>query len=156
MSVHFCAHYLRRETLPRLATSVGITAIEDCLQDEVPEVIADLAKAGIVLWMLTGDKVETAINIGRSCNLLLQDSVGVYHIFPSYLVEMVDGCWLKEVSSLTGIGSAEAFANRLQEEHKKIMSDASNPSIGSNVLVIDGGKIMDYLCSNVNKKRVLL
>jgi magnesium-transporting ATPase (P-type) len=32
---------------------VGITAIEDRLQDEVPEVIADLAKANIILWMLT-------------------------------------------------------------------------------------------------------
>ena len=49
---------------------LGITAIEDRLQDEVPEVIAELAKAGIVLWMLTGDKEETAINIGHSCNLL--------------------------------------------------------------------------------------
>jgi P-type E1-E2 ATPase len=33
---------------------LGITAIEDRLQDQVPEVIADLARAGIVLWMLTG------------------------------------------------------------------------------------------------------
>jgi phospholipid-transporting ATPase len=53
---------------------LGITAIEDRLQDEVPEVIADLAKAGIVLWMLTGDKEETAINIGHSCNLLRHDT----------------------------------------------------------------------------------
>jgi magnesium-transporting ATPase (P-type) len=53
---------------------LGITAIEDKLQDEVPEVIADLAKAGIVVWMLTGDKEQTAINIGRSCNLVLTDS----------------------------------------------------------------------------------
>jgi phospholipid-translocating P-type ATPase (flippase) len=51
-------------------TLLGVTAIEDRLQDEVPEVIADLAKAGIILWMLTGDKEETAINIGYSCNLL--------------------------------------------------------------------------------------
>lgn len=53
---------------------LGITAIEDRLQDEVPEVIAELAKAGIVLWMLTGDKEETAINIGHSCNLLQNDT----------------------------------------------------------------------------------
>jgi len=53
---------------------LGITAIEDRLQDEVPEVIAELAQAGIVLWMLTGDKEETAINIGRSCNLLKNDT----------------------------------------------------------------------------------
>jgi phospholipid-transporting ATPase len=50
---------------------LGITAIEDKLQDEVPEVIADLARAGIRLWMLTGDKEETAVNIGYSCNLLM-------------------------------------------------------------------------------------
>ena len=49
---------------------LGVTAIEDRLQDEVPEVLADLAAAGITLWMLTGDKEETAINIGYSCNLL--------------------------------------------------------------------------------------
>ena len=53
---------------------LGITAIEDRLQDEVPEVIASLADAGIVVWMLTGDKEETAINIGRSCELLLADT----------------------------------------------------------------------------------
>jgi phospholipid-transporting ATPase len=53
---------------------LGITAIEDKLQDQVPEVIADLAKAGIVVWMLTGDKEQTAINIGRSCNLVLEDT----------------------------------------------------------------------------------
>ena len=53
---------------------LGITAIEDKLQDEVPQVISDLAAAGIVLWMLTGDKEETAINIGHSCNLLREDT----------------------------------------------------------------------------------
>lgn len=43
---------------------VGATAIEDKLQDEVPSTIADLGKAGVKLWVLTGDKMETAINIG--------------------------------------------------------------------------------------------
>jgi magnesium-transporting ATPase (P-type) len=51
-------------------TLLGATAIEDKLQDGVPETIQKLATAGIKLWMLTGDKVETAINIGRSCRLL--------------------------------------------------------------------------------------
>ncbi|KAJ1721958.1 phospholipid transporting ATPase [Coemansia erecta] len=49
---------------------VGGTAIEDKLQDGVPDTIAQLALAGIKLWVLTGDKTETAINIGYSCNLL--------------------------------------------------------------------------------------
>ncbi|KAG5992863.1 hypothetical protein E4U43_003642 [Claviceps pusilla] len=52
---------------------LGGTAIEDRLQDGVPDTIEVLAKAGIKLWVLTGDKVETAINIGFSCNLLNND-----------------------------------------------------------------------------------
>jgi phospholipid-transporting ATPase len=49
---------------------VGATAIEDRLQDRVPESIRHLREAGIKVWVLTGDKIETAINIGFSCNLL--------------------------------------------------------------------------------------
>jgi phospholipid-translocating ATPase len=49
---------------------IGGTAIEDRLQDGVPDTIQLLGRAGIKLWVLTGDKVETAINIGFSCNLL--------------------------------------------------------------------------------------
>lgn len=49
---------------------VAITAIEDRLQDKVPETIHKLREAGISTWMLTGDKKETAINIGFSCQLL--------------------------------------------------------------------------------------
>lgn len=40
---------------------LGATAIEDKLQDGVPETIADLKRAGIKIWVLTGDKLETAI-----------------------------------------------------------------------------------------------
>lgn len=54
---------------------VGATAIEDRLQEGVPQTIADLGRAGIKTWMLTGDKVETAINIGRTCKLL-SDGMG--------------------------------------------------------------------------------
>ncbi|XP_072554094.1 probable phospholipid-transporting ATPase IA isoform X1 [Paramormyrops kingsleyae] len=49
---------------------LGATAIEDRLQDEVPETIETLVKADIKIWVLTGDKQETAINIGHSCKLL--------------------------------------------------------------------------------------
>ncbi|XP_041060874.1 phospholipid-transporting ATPase IC-like isoform X2 [Carcharodon carcharias] len=49
---------------------VGATAIEDKLQDGVPETIQNLKEADIKIWVLTGDKKETAINIGYSCKLL--------------------------------------------------------------------------------------
>lgn len=49
---------------------VGATAIEDKLQEGVSEAIEKLRRAGIKMWMLTGDKRETAINIGYSCRLI--------------------------------------------------------------------------------------
>lgn len=49
---------------------VGCTAIEDKLQEGVPETIAILLEAEIRIWVLTGDKQETAIEIGKTCGLL--------------------------------------------------------------------------------------
>ncbi|KAL7689767.1 putative P-type ATPase, HAD-like superfamily [Plasmopara halstedii] len=52
---------------------LGATAIEDRLQAEVPDTIYKLRQAAIKIWMLTGDKEETAINIGFACRLLATD-----------------------------------------------------------------------------------
>ncbi|TYJ49730.1 hypothetical protein E1A91_A01G155000v1 [Gossypium mustelinum] len=49
---------------------IGATAIEDKLQEGVPDCIETLSRAGIKMWVLTGDKMETAINIAYACNLL--------------------------------------------------------------------------------------
>uniref|UniRef100_H3G823 Phospholipid-transporting ATPase n=1 Tax=Phytophthora ramorum TaxID=164328 RepID=H3G823_PHYRM len=49
---------------------LGVTAIEDKLQEGVPSAIFDLAQAGIKVWVLTGDREETAINIGHACRLI--------------------------------------------------------------------------------------
>ena len=52
---------------------IGSTAIEDKLQEEVADVIQHVKDAKVKLWVLTGDKIETAINIGFSCRLLDQE-----------------------------------------------------------------------------------
>jgi len=52
---------------------LGATAIEDKLQIGVPSTIEQLLDAGIKVWVLTGDKLETAVNIGHACNLLRHD-----------------------------------------------------------------------------------
>ncbi|XP_026710696.1 probable phospholipid-transporting ATPase VA [Athene cunicularia] len=52
---------------------LGATGIEDRLQDGVPETIANLRKAGLQIWVLTGDKQETAVNIAYACKLLDHD-----------------------------------------------------------------------------------
>ena len=49
---------------------IGTTIVEDKLQEKVPETIRDLRLAQIKVWMLTGDKMNTAYNIGLSCNLI--------------------------------------------------------------------------------------
>ena len=58
------------DTMERNLTYVGSTAIEDKLQYGVPETIAKLIEARIFVWVLTGDKQETAIEIGKSCKLI--------------------------------------------------------------------------------------
>lgn len=61
------------EILERDFYLLGATAIEDRLQDGVPETIHTLQEAGIKVWVLTGDRQETAINIGMSCKLISED-----------------------------------------------------------------------------------
>ncbi|KAJ5069633.1 putative phospholipid-transporting atpase [Anaeramoeba ignava] len=51
----------------------GITAIEDKLQQEVPSTIKTFRNIGIKIWMLTGDKYKTALQIATSCNLISSD-----------------------------------------------------------------------------------
>jgi len=58
---------------------IGSTAIEDKLQDGVSETIQFMRQAGIKVWMLTGDKVETAVTIGHSSGLL--DEHGMKHYY---------------------------------------------------------------------------
>uniref|UniRef100_A0A8C1U148 Phospholipid-transporting ATPase n=1 Tax=Cyprinus carpio TaxID=7962 RepID=A0A8C1U148_CYPCA len=67
---------------------LGATAIEDKLQEGVPETIACLTLANIKIWVLTGDKLETAMNIGYSCNMLRDDMNEVFIISGHTMVEV--------------------------------------------------------------------
>ena len=59
--------------MEKCSTIIGATAIDDKLQEDVGPTIKYLKEAGIKIWVLTGDKVETAINIGYSCQLLTKE-----------------------------------------------------------------------------------
>ncbi|XP_056146769.1 probable phospholipid-transporting ATPase IM [Lampris incognitus] len=56
----------------------GATAVEDKLQDGVPQTIEQLAKADVKIWVLTGDKQETAENIGYACNMLREEMKEIF------------------------------------------------------------------------------
>ena len=70
MSNRTLALQLAAEEIERDLDLLGVTAIEDKLQEQVPETIMALKSAGIHVWMLTGDKEETALNIAYSCGLV--------------------------------------------------------------------------------------
>lgn len=59
-----------RESLERDMELLCLTGVEDCLQDRVPETLELLRKAGLKIWMLTGDKLETAQCIAKSSHLV--------------------------------------------------------------------------------------
>ncbi|XP_058393673.1 phospholipid-transporting ATPase IK [Diceros bicornis minor] len=69
------AHALHQvyEEMEQNLQLLGATAIEDRLQDGVPETIQCLKQGNIKVWVLTGDKQETAVNIGFACRLLSED-----------------------------------------------------------------------------------
>ena len=63
------------ESIENNLTLLGATAIEDKLQDNVGECLECFIKTGIKVWVLTGDKVETAKSIAFSCKLLTHTSL---------------------------------------------------------------------------------
>ncbi|GCC30672.1 phospholipid-transporting ATPase ID [Chiloscyllium punctatum] len=68
------------EEIEKDLTLLGATAVEDKLQDGVPQTIETLSKANIKIWVLTGDKQETAVNIGYACNMLNEDMKNIFII----------------------------------------------------------------------------
>lgn len=126
---------------------IGGTAIEDRLQDGVPESISLLAKAGIKLWVLTGDKVETAINIGFSCNLLDNDMDLVILKVTDDNVSSMEA-QLDENLAIFGLtGSKEELA-AAQNDHE--------PPAPTHALIIDGDSLKLALDDSVKRKFLLL
>ncbi|KER32855.1 hypothetical protein T265_01144 [Opisthorchis viverrini] len=56
----------------------GVTGIEDRLQEGVPETIECLREAGIHVWVLTGDKQETAVNVAHAAHLITDEHKLIY------------------------------------------------------------------------------
>ncbi|PNY28583.1 Phospholipid-transporting ATPase [Tolypocladium capitatum] len=92
----------------------GATAIEDKLQDGVPETIDKLRRANIKVWMLTGDKRETAINIGHSARLC------------------------KSFSEIYILDGAQGGLRDLRDTMKATLNDVGRGMVPHSVLVVDG------------------
>ncbi|VFQ69749.1 unnamed protein product [Cuscuta campestris] len=115
---------------------LGATAVEDKLQKGVPQCIDKLAQAGLKIWVLTGDKMETAINIGFSCSLLRQG--------------------MKQICILANTGSAANDTNEAVKE--SILMQIANGSqmvklekdpLAAFALIIDGKALAYALEDNI-------
>ncbi|KAL7680373.1 putative P-type ATPase, HAD-like superfamily [Plasmopara halstedii] len=115
---------------------LGATAIEDRLQDGVPEAMEALAKAGISIWVLTGDMEETAINIGYACRLLHNDmerhviNAGKYRTKGSILRKLdkifhsiYDAS--ENISNVSTIAPSALSSSSQQVEHALVIDGAS-------------------------------
>lgn len=120
---------------------LGGTAIEDRLQQGVPDSISILSEAGIKLWVLTGDRIETAINIGFSCNLLGND-MKLLVVRPdendAHNVQFIDDLLTEYLSERFQIESSTA--EQVNKQLQIARGDHSVPS-SNTALIIDGAAL---------------
>ncbi|KAI9622323.1 hypothetical protein KEM48_007336 [Puccinia striiformis f. sp. tritici PST-130] len=109
---------------------LGATAIEDKLQEGVPDTIYTLQQAGIKVWVLTGDRQETAINIGLSCRLISES------------MNLV----------IVNEETAEATAQFITKRLLALKNSSKNPADSEDLaLVIDGKSLGFALDKSISK-----
>ncbi|PMD54710.1 P-type ATPase-like protein [Hyaloscypha bicolor E] len=135
------------DLIERDLTLLGGTAIEDRLQEGVPDTIALLADAGIKLWVLTGDKVETAINIGFSCNLLNNDMELIVLKIEDEQISSAEEELDKHLASFNMTGSDEELV-AAKKTHE--------PPAPTHAIVIDGDSLKLVLDEQLRQKFLLL
>lgn len=114
---------------------IGTSAIEDKLQNGVPETIKLLMDADIRIWVLTGDKEETAIEIAKSCNLI-RENMETITLFLHSSVEVKTK--LKEIFLTYSINSSADF-----EELEENMAQLSKP-----LAIVVNGITLSYILSD--------
>lgn len=145
-------------------TLLGATAIEDKLQEGVPDAIAALREAGIKVWVLTGDKLETAINIGFASRLLEKDmkleimkmgrneeATSVLNRFKELVEDVLNRTGnnsakqgqdqLNEKAAQVQPSQQQAAGNTWDEKHLPPIPDAGNENEGQHALIVDGSAL---------------
>ncbi|XP_051125692.1 probable phospholipid-transporting ATPase 5 [Andrographis paniculata] len=121
---------------------LGAVAIEDKLQKGVPESIDKLAQAGIKIWLLTGDKRETAVNIGFACSLLRHD------------MRQLHLCLGKDISNkLHVMKDAKGEIQYQLKGYNELITEADREEAPF-AMVVDG-KALEICLSNDVKKQFL-
>lgn len=135
------------DAIERDLNLIGGTAIEDRLQEGVPDTISLLADAGIKLWVLTGDKVETAINIGFSCNLLSNEMDLIVFKMEEDTITSAEAELDKHLAEFGITGS---------DEELKAARKNHEPPGPTHAIVIDGDALKLVLEDELRQKFLLL
>ena len=96
---------------------LGAIGIEDKLQENVRETLVALGDAGIKVWVLTGDKKETAINISQSCG----------HFLP--------GMTLIDIAGLNRADTGRVMTEKLEQ-------CAESKGMEDKILIVDGKTLL--------------
>ncbi|KAJ3197914.1 hypothetical protein HDU67_003625, partial [Dinochytrium kinnereticum] len=154
---------------------LGATAIEDRLQDGVPETIEKLRRANIKVWMLTGDKTETAINIGHTCSIIRPDSTvlivkeegnGGLNSIERSLDDAIERFRTIKMSNR----SEELYKNspnhvvvvieggtltKIEKQHKKLLNDSSQTLTGSAASLLSASILPRFLDLSIASDSVI-
>ncbi|XP_073424573.1 probable phospholipid-transporting ATPase IM isoform X1 [Dendrobates tinctorius] len=134
-------------------TLLGATAIEDKLQEGVTVTIASLLLANIKLWILTGDKQETAMNIGYSCHMLTDDMNDIFIVSGRTVTEVREE--LRKAKDAT-FGKSRNLFNGHQFSEKtietKLHSVYEETVTGEYALVVNGHSLAHALEADMEKE----
>lgn len=126
---------------------LGATGIEDKLQDGVPEAIEALRQANIKVWILTGDKQETAISIGYSCKLLTNDMTQI--VINNNSKESCQRSLVEALATTKKLRTASPIGTL----GPGLASEASRATIA---LIVDGNSLVYILETELQEEVIIL
>ena len=124
-------------------TLLGVTAVEDKLQANVAETIDALRQGGVKVWMLTGDKMETAVNIGLATSLLASSGM--------YLVT-IDGAPSGEIFGEKNNDAFFEFLQKTRDEFQSVLTMGALPAHPEvhyrEVAIVIDGRALECILAN--------
>ncbi|XP_072134331.1 phospholipid-transporting ATPase ID isoform X1 [Mobula birostris] len=126
---------------------LGATAVEDKLQEGVSDTIANLTLANIKIWVLTGDKQETAVNIGYSCNMLTDDMNEIFIISGRTVLEV-----RQEIRTAKEQMMGKPICNGHVFSEKNVTSVVEETVMGDFALIINGHSLAHALEADMKQE----
>ncbi|XP_069766869.1 phospholipid-transporting ATPase ID isoform X2 [Narcine bancroftii] len=127
---------------------LGATAVEDKLQEGVSDTIANLTLANVKIWVLTGDKQETAVNIGYSCNMLTDDMNEIFVISGCTVLEVRDQIRTSR-EQMMGKPICNGYAVSEKNANSQLKSVVEETVMGDFALIINGHSLAHALEADV-------